>query len=94
MENEIKFITPKKDSLKINGDLSYGEGQRAWSVLRIKKEILSEFSQLKKRRENFGYQMLFCRESKDFEKEVRKLKKEGKVLPILLWFYQKESEKK
>ena len=86
---EIKFISPEKKPIKIDGKLSYAESQRAWGIIRFKKEILSEFSQLKRKRESFGYQMIFCRNKEDFEKQLKEIMEKGLPIPVLLWFYRK-----
>ncbi|MCK5449866.1 hypothetical protein KAI32_03295 [Candidatus Pacearchaeota archaeon] len=81
-----KILKPTEDPLEIEGRMSYAESQRAWGTIRLKSEIFNEFKQLKNRRDKFGYKLMFCREFEQLEKEIRKIKKEIGVPPLLVWF--------
>ena len=91
-EETIKFISPKRDSIKANGKISYWEGQKAWSIIRLKQDILKEFSQLKERRTPFGYQLRFYREFEELEKALKDVKKNKGVPPILMWFFKEKGK--
>ena len=80
------ILKPTKEPLEINGKMGYAESQRAWGTIRLKSEIFQVFKQLKQRRKKFGYKMLFCREFKELEKQLAKIKKEIGVPPLLVWF--------
>ena len=82
MEN---ILRPKHDTLKLCGNLSYGEGNRAWNVLRFKKNILQEFPQLKERQKKFGYKMVMHRSFKELKEAINKMEKESDVIPIFLF---------
>jgi hypothetical protein len=89
MEQEIKnFIEPKRNPIKTNGKVSYWDGQRAWSIIRLKKEIINEFPQLKDRSSPVGYQLRFYREFEELEKALKRIKKESGVPPVLFWFFK------
>ncbi len=81
-----KILKPTEDPLEMEGRMSYAESQRAWGTIRLKSEIFNEFKQLKSRRDKFGYKLIFCREFEQLEKEIRKIKKEIGVPPLLVWF--------
>ena len=55
----------------------------------MKRELLNEFADLKEKRSKFWYQMMFYRTYAELEAYVKKIKKEGSALPILL-FLEKE----
>ena len=84
-KENTKFLKPRKDPIETEGKMVYCEGQRAWSFLRIKGEILSEFPQLRERREKLGYKLLFCRDINELENQFKKIKEIG-VAPLLVWF--------
>jgi len=72
-----------------NRDCSYilsqgfSEGDQAWSMLRLKKEILQKFPQLRdKSSAKFIYEMHVCRNYEDFKKHIADLEK-TKIVPIL-----------
>lgn len=83
---EIKLLSPQRETLRINGKLSYKEGTQAWSLLQLKKEILLEFPQLKEKRGKFCYMMTFHRNFKEIKKELAELEEKNEVMPILLLF--------
>lgn len=84
-ENQ-KILKPTEGPLEMEGKMSYAESQRAWGTIRLKSEIFKEFKQLKKRKEKFGYKLMFCRKFDQLEKEIKRIKKEIGVPPLLVWF--------
>ena len=80
-----KIIQPKHETLELEGELSYSEGLRAWNLIRLKKDILREFPQLKERREKFAYKMIMHRTFEDLKKSLKELENQ-KVIPIFLFF--------
>ncbi len=79
------IIRPRHETLELEGEMSYKEGQKAWSVIRLKKDILKEFPQLKERREKFSYKMIMHRTFEDLKKAIGEMERE-KVIPIFLFF--------
>ena len=84
-ENQ-KILKPTEDPLEMEGKMSYAESQRAWGTIRLKSEIFKEFRQLKRRKDKFGYKLMFCRKFDQLEKELKKIKKKIGVPPLLVWF--------
>lgn len=82
------ILRPKHETIFINGVMSYGESQRAWNTIKLKHEILKEFTQLYERRMKFRYKIVMHRSYEDLKKAVKELEKKGEVIPILMWFYQ------
>lgn len=91
-KGELTFLSPKKETLKIKGNLFYNESAQSWSVIRFKKEILQEFPQLKDKRGSFGYFMVMNRTYNDIKKEISEIEKRGEVLPILLFLCKRKNE--
>ena len=88
---ETKVLQPTKTTLNIRGRISYRETEQAWNIIKLKKELLNEFSALKEKRSSFSYQMLFYRTYDYLEKLVRKMKREKSPLPILLFLEKEKS---
>ena len=84
-ENQ-KVLKPTEAPMEMEGKMSYAESQRAWGTIRLKSEIFNEFKQLRRRREKFGYKLMFCRKFEQLEKEIKKIKKDIGVPPLLVWF--------
>ncbi|MDP3027470.1 MAG: hypothetical protein Q8N63_07205 [Nanoarchaeota archaeon] len=76
--------------IESEGNLSYNESNQAWGTLRLKSELINEFRQLKEKRSKFNYRLLFYRDYEDFEKIVKQIIKDKKVIPMLVWL-EKES---
>ena len=87
---EEKVLRPQRNKLEIKGKLSYIESTHSWSLMSLRKPVIEEFPQLKERASKFGYKMTFCREYEELEKFLRKLKKEGEALPILVWLVKEK----
>ncbi len=89
-KREIKFLSPTRETLKVNGRLFYNEGSRSWSIIRLKKEILHEFPQLKEKRSKFGYMIAIYRSFDDLKKNIMEFEKKEKIVPMLLTFRREE----
>ena len=83
---EKRPLSPKR-IIDINGKLAYAEGFQSWNILRLKKEIVDEFPQLKEKRSNFSYKMIFCRDHEELLTHIKKLKSDS-VMPMLMWMYK------
>ena len=83
---ERKALTPKK-IIDIDGKLAYAEGFQSWNLIRLKKEIVDEFPQLREKRSIFSYKMVFCRNYGELLDYIKKLKNDA-VMPMLMWMYK------
>ena len=83
--NEITFLTPHSHLFQVAGRIFYSEGDQSWNTIRLKKEILQQFPQLKEKSSSFGYVMIIPRSQEEMKKLVDE-KKES--LPILLFFHK------
>jgi len=81
-------LTPTK-IVEIDGSLYYEEKLGAWSIMRLKADLIHEFNQLKEKRSKIGYRLVFYRNYEEFEKQMKKIVKEKGVLPVLM-FFEKE----
>lgn len=79
-----EFIIPRT-IIRTKGKMYYKEDNQAWCMLRLRKEILDEFSQLKEKYSKFSYDAIYCRTYEELEKALKELKKTGQPLPLLVW---------
>ncbi len=89
---EKQVLKPSHDTLEINGRLSYTEGSHSWSIIRFKKELLQEFSQLRERRGSFSYKIILFRNYKIMAKALKEMQQKDEALPLLLLFYKEPQE--
>lgn len=82
-KDEVTLLSAVKESLRIRGRLSYSEGDQAWSVLRLKKEILQKYPYLKEKTGSFIYMMNLCDDFKELRKEIENLEESTDVVPII-----------
>ena len=87
---EAQILRPKRDKLEIKGKLSYLESTHSWSLMNLRKAVIEEFPQLKERVSAFGYKMVLFHEYDNLEKSIKKLKREGEALPILMWLVKEK----
>ena len=87
---DVKTLQPNRSIIKTEGYLSYGENVQGWNTIRLKKELINEFSALKEKSSKFSYTLTFYRTYEELEKALKKIKREKLPLPMLL-FLQKIS---
>jgi len=88
---EAQILRPQRNRLEIKGRLSYLESTHSWSLMNLRKAVIEEFPQLKERISAFTYKMVFYHEHEQLEKFIKKLKREGEALPILVWLVKEKS---
>ena len=74
----------------VRGKLSYGESYHAWNTLRLKREILAEFPDMKDQLTRLFYKITFVKDFDSLFDVVEKLKETGGPIPLLMWFYKEE----
>ena len=88
---DAQILRPQRNKLEIRAKLSYLESTHYWSLMNLRKAVIEEFPQLKERVSAFGYKMVFYHKHEQLEKFIRKLKREGEALPILVWLIKEKS---
>ena len=81
-----RTLAPKR-IIDIEGKIAYAESFQSWNIIRLKKEIIDEFPQLKEKRSSFSYKLVFCRDFKELLNKVKNLKNDD-VMPMLMWMYK------
>ena len=88
---DTQILRPQRNKLETKGKLSYMESTHSWSLMNLRKPVIEEFPQLKERCSAFGYKMTFFHEYEELEKLIRKLKRDGEALPILVWLVKEKN---
>jgi len=93
-ETNIKFLSPVRETLEVKGKLTYNEGDRAFTSLKIKKEFLQEFPDLREKIEEFDfvYLMKLHRSFKTLKKEIETMEKDSESVPIVLFLGKEKKD--
>ncbi|MBR9704652.1 hypothetical protein GOV12_04520 [Candidatus Pacearchaeota archaeon] len=87
----MKTVLKQRNIVSVDGKIDYNEGLKAWSRIRLKKDLINEFPQLKERRSKFSFKIDVFRNQEELERAVKKLKNnKWEPLPVLMWFYKEE----
>jgi hypothetical protein len=88
---EVQILRPVEKAIDLQGKILYHQCDRAWSLVRIRKDILNKFPQLREKRARFSYKMILHQNYNELEKAIRKLKRNKETLPILLFLYKEKT---
>ena len=61
-----------------------------WNLIKLRKEIVGRFPQLKEKRAKFSYKMTLHKDYDEFKREIKELEKNDEQIPILLVFYKEK----
>jgi len=89
-QEENNILSPVQEIIEVSGDMYYSQGNRAWSIIQLKNEILKKFPILKRRENKFRYKMIIPQNQEDIKKLMSKMQKESDKVPVLLYFCKKE----
>jgi len=80
-------LNPRK-IVNVKGKVHYCESNQAWNIIKLKSEFLNEFRQLKEKRSNFSYEMIFGRTEEEMVEALKQIIRQGKIMPILMFLYK------
>ena len=86
---KLTFLSSIRESFKVEGKMSYEGSSCAWNLIRLKKEILQDYPQLKDRSRDFSYAMSVHTTYKEIKKVIDRMERECKALPVLLFFCER-----
>jgi len=87
---EEDILSPIQEIAEVSGDMYYSQGNRAWSIIQLKNDILKKFPILKRRENKFGYKMVIPQNQEEIKKLMSKMQKDPDKIPVLLYFCKKE----
>ena len=82
-----EILKPKKKPLIVKGAVSYSEAVRARNIIRLKKEVVNEFLDLKDREKSITYKLEYHRNFTKLKKRIEEINKNGDGIPFLLFIY-------
>lgn len=94
VQTGVIFLSPARDVIEVKGKLTYNEGDRAFTNLKIKKEFLQEFPHLKEKNSDFHfiYLMKLHRSFEQLKKEIEAIEKRSDAIPIVLLLAKERKE--
>ncbi len=88
----LAMLRPYNDKLDITGHVSYSEDYGAWNVIRLKKDLLNEFPQLKQKTAKILYKLVFYKSHEELKEAIKQMKDNDEPIPILLYFCKEARE--
>ncbi|MFH1710708.1 MAG: hypothetical protein ABH840_00180 [Nanoarchaeota archaeon] len=76
--------------LSTSRKVAYSESFQSWNTLKLKKELFSEFPQLKEKRSKLSYKLIYHRDPKELEKTIKEMIKGGREIRQMLMFLYKD----
>jgi len=87
------ILNPQTKELDVEGFVSYEERTRAWTMIRLKKDITYAFPSLKDKQSKFKYKIKIFFSLNAFEEYVNKILNKESEVPALIYF-ERYNEKK
>ena len=82
------ILQPFKQVVISTGSMVYDSSLHAWNTVRLKREIVSEFPELKNRSFKTKYTMTVFHSYELLEREIADIVNKKKPIPVLLFFEQ------
>lgn len=82
-----KPLTPRK-IINVKGKMLYNESKQAWCNIKLKRELINEFPQLREKRSNFSYEMMFCRTADELKEILKKMEGDEEAMPIMMFLWR------
>ena len=78
-------LEPINEAVEIKGSLFYDYHSRACSIIRLKKDLINKFPQLKDRMAKIKYELLLQPNFQELIQNIEKLKENGEPVPIMMF---------
>jgi len=85
------FLKPQQEVFRIKGSVLYQESAQAWNTIKIKRELLFLYPQLRDKRNPVKYSMIVARSAEEIKKQIEEVIEHDKM-PILLFFEKEQIE--
>jgi len=82
IREKVNILQPSQEVINVKGKLFYHESSQSHSIIKLTKEIISNYPQLKEKQGSFNYSMFVPKS----QEEMEKLIKDTNKVPILLFF--------
>jgi len=78
-------LQPITETLRVRGKVSYEYSSRASSLIRLKRDFIAKFPQLKQKMTNISYEMLLHPDFQKLIEDINQMESKGEPVPILLF---------
>jgi hypothetical protein len=82
------ILQPYKQVIVSSGCLKYDSTLHAWNTIRLKREFVNEFQELKNRSFKTRYTALIFHSYELLEREIADIVHKKKPIPVLIYFQQ------
>lgn len=79
-------LSPLRQIIEITGPMTYNESAQAWNIIRLRKDILHEFPELKDKRTMFTYKLVIPRSPEAIKQIIEQCLQSQNIVPIFLSF--------
>lgn len=88
MSMQRRYLKGKIDVVEVEGQLSYQESSRTWSLLRLQQRIVEAFPMLRDKSAAVHYKGVLC-QTKEKMEQILDMVKDGKVpIPLMVFLFQ------
>ena len=85
------FLKPSVGVVKIEGSVLYQESAQAWNTIKLKRELLFLYPQLRDKSTHLKYTMILPRSNEEIMTQMKEMIESNKM-PILLFLEKSQSE--
>lgn len=86
IQKNDKLLLPLQDALTIRGKIIYYENAQAHSLIRLTRDVLSQYPQLREKQSSFSYIMKVPRTREEVKRQLKEIEKNPSKFPIFLFF--------
>ncbi len=87
-----RFLIPVQETLKVRGKIFYHESAQAHSMIRLTKDVLSHYPQLREKSSSFSYVMIVPSSKEELNEQFKKMKENVDEIPIILFLERNSAE--
>lgn len=80
-----ELLTPAQNILTVKGKLFYHESAQAHNIIRLTKEVILQYPQLREKRSSFCYKMIVPRTQEEYREHLKELRRNTNKIPIILF---------
>lgn len=80
-----KILLPLQEVLMIRGKVIYHENAQAHNVIRLSRDVLLQYPQLREKDSSFSYTMILPRTREEVKQQLKNFRKKTKMFPIFLF---------
>jgi len=84
-------ISLKEEALVVEGKLYYSESSQAWSIIRLRSELVSKMPKLKEKTANISHRIIWHLSYKRLLEGLHKMEKNGEPVPMIMFLSEEKN---